>query len=115
MMRSGPPGSRRSSAATLGLPDKTRTDEDDAGRQLDPAEEATGRSVPSPRDAAELSEEVMAPFHRLTDLTDPGFLRATAGGLQAEARRLGPPPGRPVAVGPVGPRRRQTPRIDLGG
>src|SRR3954453_10836366 len=96
-------------AASLGLPDKTRSDEDDAGGQLDPAEEPAGRAIPPPRDPTELGEEVMAPLHRLPDLADPRLLRATAGGLQAEARRLGPPPGRPIAVSPIGPRRRQAP------
>src|SRR5947208_15303244 len=57
----------------------------------------------------------MAPLHRLPDPPHPGLTLPAAGGLQAEARRLGPPPGGPIGISPIGPRRRQAPRVDLGG
>jgi hypothetical protein len=81
---------------------------------LDPAEEPTGRPIPTPRDPTELGEAVLAPLHRLTDPPQPRLLLATAGGPQAEARRPGSAPGRSVAVGPIGPRLRQAPWVDRG-
>src|SRR5262249_52976771 len=76
--------------------------------------EPPGRPVPPPRDPTELSEEIMAPLHRLTDPAQTRLFLAAAWGSQAEACRLGPSPGRSIAVGPISPRRRHAPRIDLG-
>ena len=103
------------SRIALGLPDKTRSDEDDARGQFDPAQKPPGRPIPTPRDPTKLSEEVMAPLHRLTNRSHSRLLLAAAGGPHAEARRLRPLPGRSVAVGPVGPCCRQAPWVDFGG
>ena len=56
----------------------------------------------------------MAPLHRLTNLPHSRRLLASAGGLHSEAGRLRPAAGRAIALGPIGPRLRQAPRVDRG-
>ena len=97
----------------LGLPDKTRTDEDDARSHLDPGEVATGGTVKAAEDTTELRKEVVAALHRIADLAYPLAVFTSLGCLHAEARPLRPRLGRLVAVGPIGLRPWQGPRVGL--
>src|SRR5215468_8191562 len=98
---------------SLGLPDKTRTDEDDASSHLDPGEVATGGTVKAAEDTTELRKEVVAALHRIADLAHPLAVFTSLGCLHAEARPLRPRLGRLVAVGPIGLRPWQGPRVGL--
>jgi hypothetical protein len=99
-------------ACALGLPDKTRPEEDHASCQLSPPQEPFGRPIQPATNPTKLSKEVMTPFHRLANLANPRLPLAPRRGLQAKARGLGTLPGRSIAVGAIGLGRGQTP--DLG-
>ncbi|HXG09973.1 MAG TPA: hypothetical protein VNK04_09305, partial [Gemmataceae bacterium] len=73
----------------LGLPDKTRTDENHTGGQLNPAEEGLGQPIEAPSDTPELSKEVVTALDGVPDPAPPVVLLTMCGRLQPEARCLG--------------------------
>lgn len=83
----------------LGLPDKTRPEEDYASRQRNPAQEPFSRPIQPAANLTQLREEIVTPFHHLANLAKPGLALAARGGVQAEACRLGPLPGGSIAIG----------------
>src|SRR5512143_775037 len=95
----------------LGLPDKTRPEEDHASGQLNPAQEPFSRPIQPTANPTKLSEEIVTPFHGLANLANSGWSLASRGGLQAEAHRLGTLPRGSIAIGPIGLGRGSTSRI----
>jgi hypothetical protein len=92
-----------------------RSDKDDAGRQLDPAEIPSGAAIQAPGDATELGEKRMPAFDGAADATDPRLPGATAfGRLHPKASGVGAGVGRAVAVGAIGTGARQIPRVGVG-
>ena len=91
-----------------------RPDKDDAGRQFDPAEIASGAAIPPPGDAAELGQERMPAFDRAADATDPRLPRAAPlGRLHPETGSGRPRHGRAIAVGAIGASVGQVTRVGL--
>jgi hypothetical protein len=89
-----------------------RSNKDDAGRQLDPAEVPSGTAIQTPGNATELGEKSMATLDGATDAADsrlPGT--ATLGRLHPKARRLGAGVGGTVAIGTIGTGTRQIPWV----
>jgi hypothetical protein len=97
----------------LGLPDKTRPEEDHASRSFNPAQEPLSRPIQPAANPTKLSEDIVAPFHGLANRANPGLSLASRGGWQAEARCFGTLPGRSIAVGAIGLGRGETPCIGL--
>jgi hypothetical protein len=89
-----------------------RSNKDDAGRQLDPAEIASGTAIQTPGNAPELGEKSMATLHGATDAADarlPGA--ATLGRLHPKASRVGAGVAGTVAIGTIGTSTRQIPWV----
>ena len=97
----------------LGLPDKTRAEEDEASGQLNPAEKSLGGAIQPAADATELGEEVVAAFHRLPDPADARSALTPRRGLQAKAGGRGARPAGAVAIGAIGLSRRQAADIEF--
>jgi hypothetical protein len=102
----------------LELTEKTmcfRSNKDDTGRQLDPAEIASSTAIQTPGNAAELGEKSMPTLDGTTDATDSRLPSAAAfGRLHPKARRVGAGIGRTIAVSAIGTGTRQIPRVRLG-
>ena len=87
-------------------------EEDKASSLLNPAEKSLGGAIQPTADAAELGEEVVATFHRLTNSADARSALAPRQGLQAKAGGVGARPAGAVAVGAVGLSRGQAADIE---
>jgi hypothetical protein len=91
-----------------------RSNKDDAGRQLDPAEIPSGTAIQTPGNAAELGEKSMPTLDCTADATDSRLPGAAAfGRLHPKARRVGASVGRAIAVGTIGTGTRQIARVRL--
>src|SRR5512144_1001988 len=99
----------------LGLPDKTRPQEDHASRQLNPTQEPLSRPIQAPANPPKLSEEIVTALYGLANSTNARLPLTPRRRLQAEAGRRGPFPGRLIAVGPIGLGGGETPWIGLPG
>ncbi len=89
-----------------------RSDEDDAGRQLDPTEIASATTIQTPSNAAELGQKGVAPLDGAADTPHPRLPRATPlGRLHPKARRVGTAIAGPVAIGAVRTSTRQVPWV----
>ncbi|HRW67783.1 MAG TPA: hypothetical protein P5032_18995 [Candidatus Competibacter sp.] len=69
---------------------------------MNPAEKSLGGAIQPTADTAELSEEIVAAFHRWTNLADARSALTPRRGLQAKAGGVGARPAGVVAVGAVG-------------
>src|SRR5512135_2421496 len=98
---------------TLGLPDKTRAEENEASGQLNPTQEALGRSIQPATNPAKLSKEIVAAFHGLANPANPRLSLAPRRGLQPEAHCLGPLSGGSIAIGAISLGRGEMPCIPL--
>jgi hypothetical protein len=89
-----------------------RSNKDDAGRQLDPAQIPSGTAIQTPSNAAELGEKSMATLDGATNTADarlPGV--ATLGRLHPKAGCVGAGVGGTVAIGAIGTGTRQIPWV----
>jgi hypothetical protein len=92
-----------------------RSDKDDAGRQLNPAEIPSATAIQPSGDATELGEKGMSTLDRTADAAHSRHAGASAfGRLHAKARRVGAGSGRAVAIGTIRTGTGQIPRIRLG-
>jgi len=89
------------SCCFLGLPDKTRPEEDHASCQFNPAQEPFSRPIQPAANPTKLSEEMVTPLHGLANLTNPGLSLAPRRGLQAETGGFGTLPGRSIPISPI--------------
>ena len=98
--------------SSLGLPEKTCSDEDNASSKLHPTEVMSRVPIQSPSDTPKLAKQCVTSLHGTANAANPrnpGL--PTPGCTHTETAILRPPMARFIPIGPIAVDRRQISRI----